>query len=392
VSSSRSIPHRSPRGTFDPPGVLPQHFGRRWRKRRSFLGLFLAFTALLLLIRLLLPHGIERYVLHVLNGLPGYQASLEDLDLNLWRGAYEIEGLVIDKVHGGQPEPFVMLRLVDLSIEWPALLQGQVVGEVELHQPVLQATLAGGSQRSETGTTPSWPDYIRRLFPFRINRFTVRDGELRLESLTTEPEVDLFVDDFYLEVLNLTNVGDLSTPLIAQAEAAGRPLGIGELEVSLRFDPLAEPLAFDLDAELREIPVVELNDFLQAYGNVDAESGTFSAFAEFAARDGRIEGYVKTLFEDLELLTFREIEDPGDALEFLWEGLLEVASEVIENQAYDRLATKVPLRGELGDARADMAVTVVGVLRNAIVAAFRPAIDDSIQLVGMEIVEKDGGP
>jgi hypothetical protein len=352
---------------------------------------FLTCFALLLLARLALPQGLRRYVLNVLNDLPGYQASLEDLDLNLWRGAYEIEGLVIDKLGGGQPEPFIELRLMDLSIEWPALLQGQVVGEVELHQPVLQATIARGSEQSETGTAPSWPDYVRRLFPFRINRLTVRDGDLQLESLTTEPEVDLFVDDFYLEVLNLTNVRDLSTPLVARAEAAGRPLGIGELEVSLRFDPLADPLTFDLDAELREIPLVELNDFLQAYGNVDAESGTFSAFAEFAARDGHVEGYVKTLFEDLQLLTFGEIEDPGDALEFLWEGLLEIASEVIENQAYDRLATKVPLRGELGQARADMLVTVVGVLRNAIVAAFRPAIDDSIELRGMEIVGKDSG-
>lgn len=364
---------------------------RHPKKGLTFLRVFLTLSVLLLIGRLALPIGLRRYVLSVLNDLPGYQASLVDLDLNLWRGAYEIEGLVIDKVGGGQPEPFVKVRLMDLSIEWPALLQGQVVGEVELHQPVLQVTIARDSEESETGTKPSWPEYIRRLFPFRINRFTVRDADLQLENLTTEPEVDLFVDDFYLEVLNLTNVRDLSTPLIAQAEAAGRPLGVGELEVSLRFDPLADPLTFDLDAELRKIPVVELNDFLQAYGNVDAESGTFSAFAEFAARDGRIEGYVKTLFEHLELFTFREIDDPSDALEFLWEGLLEVATEVIENQAYDRLATKIPLSGELGDARADMMTTVMGVLRNAIIAAFRPAIDDSIELEGMEIVKKDKG-
>ena len=372
--------------------VSEQPSRQRPKKRRTFLCVFLAIAGLLVLVRLTLPYGLRRYVLKVLNDVPGYHASLENLDLNLWRGAYEIEGLVLDKIHGGQPEPFLELRLVDLSVEWAALLQGELVGEIELHQPALQATMAGGSRQAETGTLPSWPDHIRRLFPFRIDRFTVRDGDLQLKSITTEPQVDLFVSDFYLEVLNLTNVRDVSTPLVAQAEAAGRPLGIGELEISLRFDPLADPLAFDLDAELRKIPVIELNDFLQAFGNVDAESGEFSAFAEFAARDGHVEGYVKTLFEDLELLTFREIEDPGDALELLWEGLLEVAAEVLENQAYDRLATKVPLRGELGDTRADMLVTVLGLLRNAIIAALRPAIDDSIALKGMEIVDRQGQP
>jgi hypothetical protein len=354
--------------------------------RQRCLTVFLAIAALLVLLRAALPYGVRSYVLKVLNDLPEYQATIEDLDLNLWRGAYEIEGLVIDKVRGGRPEPFLEVRWVDLSIDWAGLMHGQLVGEIGLHQPALHAALAGGEGRTETGTLPSWPEYARRLFPFRIDRFTVRDGDLQLENLTSEPPVDLFLSDFYLEVLNLTNVRDLSVPMVAQAEAAGRPLGIGELEIALRFDPLAEPSTFDLDAEIREIPVVELNDFLQAYGNVDAESGTFSAFAEFAARDGRIEGYVKTLFEDLQLFTFGEIEDPGDALEFLWEGLLDVAAEVIENQAYDRLATKVPLRGELGDARADLLATVIGLLRNAIVAALRPAIDDSIELEGLEIV------
>lgn len=361
--------------------------GGRW----SFLRLFLALAAILLAVRLALPCALRRHVVQVLNEVPGYRASIEDLDLNLWRGAYEIEGLVLDQVRGGQPARFLQVRLVDLSLEWLALAHGRVVGEIVLHQPVLQATLSRDQQEAETGTQPSWPQYVSQLFPFRLNRFTARDAELHLQSLTTEPEVDLFMSDLYLEVLNLTNVSASSDPLVAVAEAAGRPLGIGEFEARLRFDPLADPLRFDLDAELRKIPVVLLNDFLQAYGNVDAEQGVFSASAEFAVSEGRVEGYVKTLFEDLALLSFDEVEDPGDALELLWEGLLGLASEVLENQAHDRLATKVPLRGELGETRADLLSLVVNLLRNALVAALRPAIDDSIELEGLEIVEQDQG-
>ena len=358
---------------------------------RSFLRLFLVITAVLLVVRLALPTVVRRYVLHVLNEMPQYRAAIDELDLNLWRGSYEIEGLVLDKVHGGEAAPFLKVRLVDLSIEWLALAYGEVVGEIDLHEPALQATIAH-DDRAETGTAPDWPEYIKQLFPFRIDRFTVRDGELHLKNVTTEPQVDLLMSDFYLEVLNLTNVRGHSRSLVAEAEAAGRPLGEGEFEARLFFDPLAEPMRFDLDAELRGIPVVELNDFLQAYGNVDAESGTFSAFAEFAVSNGRVEGYVKTLFEDLKVLSVGEIDDPQDALEFLWEGLVGLASEVLENQPHDRLAMKIPLRGELGQVEADMLGTIASVLGNSFVAALRPAIDDSIELRGLQIVEKEDEP
>ena len=251
------------------------------------------------------------------------------------------------------------------------------------------AALAPSEERSQTGEGQPWAHTVSRLFPFHIDRFTVRDGELHLESVLTDPEVDLFVDDFWLEVRNLSNVRESARSLVATAEAAGRPFGAGELEARLHFDPLAQPLRFDLDAELRRIPVVELNDLFQAYGKVDAEGGEFSAFVELAAARGRVEGYVKTLFEGLEILSFDEVDDPGEALELLWEGLVNVGAEILENQPHDRLATRIPLRGELGDARTDLVAVALGLLRNALVSALRPSLDHTIRVHGLTPVEEE---
>lgn len=358
----------------------------RWRCVRSPWRLYLVVLAGLLAVRAALPLAVEAWVERVLARADGYGCEVGDVDLNLWRGAYEIERLRLRKLQGASDEPFVDVPHMDLSVRWASLARGELVGEVVLRRPVLQAVLAEDEESSQTGAGELWQTRVAELFPVRIDRFVVLDGELRLRSITTDPEVDLFLEDFYLEASNLTNVRDDAEPLPAHVEAAGRALGSGEVEVLLRLDPLASPPRFDLDAELRELPVQALNDFLRAYGGVDAERGTLWLSTELATAEGSVEGYVKTVIEGLEIFSTDEIDDAGDALEAVWEGFVSLAAEVLQNQPHDRLATKVPLRGELGDVSTDVPSLVASLLRNAFVAALRPAVDESIDLGDLEIV------
>ena len=142
---------------------------------------------------------------------------------------------------------------------------------------------------------------------------------------------------------------------------------------------------------MQDLELTDLNDYLHTRGGVDAEGGKLDIYAEFATTDGRTEGYVKTLFEDMRILGFRDIRDPTDALAALWEGLVQLAAVVLENQPYDRLATRVPLRGTNRATTADVWATVGGLLRNAFLAAIGPTIEDSIELQDMEIVVPKAG-
>jgi hypothetical protein len=141
---------------------------------------------------------------------------------------------------------------------------------------------------------------------------------------------------------------------------------------------------------VRAVRLADLNDFLQAYGKVDAERGTFEMYTEFAASDGEVEGYVKTLFEDVQLLSLDEIDGPGDAMEAFWEGLVELGAQLFKNQPRDRLAAYIPLRGRTDDVNADLITTVGSLLRNAFVVALRPAIEESIELEDLEVVAGGG--
>jgi hypothetical protein len=372
---------------------------RRARGLR-FARTFAVVFVLLFALRLALPSLVRRYVSDVLAGAQGYTATIGDLDLNLWRGAYELTDVALHREGGEFERPFLRIERADLSLKWASLVRGRVVAEVVLHQPRIEYVTAASGEEAQTGTDPdpetgeeetSWGERIGALFPFRIDRFVVRDAEVRFTHRGIDPPVDLFVTDAFLEVLNLTNQLDVSRNqgYMAEAELAGRPFGSGELEARLRFDPLADQPRFELDAVVRNVQMIALNDFLQAYGNVDAEAGNLEIATEFAASDGRVEGYVKTLIEDLQLVSMDEIDGPADALEALWEGFVSLGAELLENQPRDRIAVRVPLRGELGETRTDLIAIVASLLRNAFIVALRPAIDESVELHDIEIARTE---
>src|SRR5687768_17475642 len=80
--------------------------GRRARSAR-LLRVFLVVFAALVGLRLVLPLGLRAYVNRVLGDMPGYEGRVGNLDLNLWRGAYELEELVLERTGGAHPEPFL---------------------------------------------------------------------------------------------------------------------------------------------------------------------------------------------------------------------------------------------------------------------------------------------
>ena len=367
------------------------------RARRSLLvrygRTFVVVFVLLGALRLALPSIVKHYASKVLDETEGYSGRVGGIDLNLWRGAYELTDVAIWREGGTFEQPFVKVERADLSVQWAQLLRGRVVGEVVLHQPKVEFVSETSGAEAQTGKGARWSERIGKLVPFRIDRFVVRDGEVRFTHHGVTPPVDLFMTDFFLEILNLTNerAPDAEQGFLTEAEAAGRPFGTGEFEARLRFDLLAQQPRFELDAVLRKIQMTELNDFLQTYGKVDAEGGTLEVYTEFAASGGEVEGYVKTLIEGLKLLNWKEVENPADAVQTLWEAFVALGAELLENQPHDRLAVRVPLRGKFGAAQTDLVSTVGSLLRNAFIAALRPAIDESVDLGDLEVVRKDEG-
>lgn len=348
----------------------------RWHGTLALFGFaFVVVFLVLVAFRIALPSIVASYVNGVLDSTPDYAGGFKDIDINLWRGAYSIDQLRIDRVNGGVPAPLLSVDRLDLSVYWGALAAGSIAGEVDLAGPVVHMVFAKAKEVEQIGEQPSWNERLNALFPFHLVKLAVRDGEVRVTNLGTQPATDLWIKDLFVDARNLTNRVALAQGKPAVIEIAGRPFGTGELVGRLRMDITAEQPKFEVDLALRRIDLRQLNDFLKAYADVDVEAGTLDVYVELAAEKGHVEGYVKVLIRGLQVLRFQEIDSPKAALEAVWEALVATGAEILKNQPHDLIATRVPIAGKLDSPGVGIVTTVWNLVKNAFIQALGPGIE-----------------
>ena len=109
---------------------------------------------------------------------------------------------------------------------------------------------------------------------------------------------------------------------------------------------------------------------------MDVKRGRLELFTEIASIDGKFEGYVKPLLENLDILDLKQDKHP---LEIFWEALVAGVVQIFKIHSKDQLATKVPISGVFEDKPdVDIWGTIGGVLKNAFVKALPAKLDETI--------------
>src|SRR5438105_5754281 len=103
--------------------------------KRWWFWLIIVVAVAFVIVHIYLAIWVRDYVNRKLSEIPDYRAHVEDVTLHLWRGAYQIHHIKIEKTSGRVPVPFFSAPLVDLSVEWKALFNGSFVGEIDFHRP-----------------------------------------------------------------------------------------------------------------------------------------------------------------------------------------------------------------------------------------------------------------
>ena len=338
----------------------------------------LSVVAALIVFRIALEPIVEHYVNSSLNSIDGYSGSISDVDIHLYRGAYQIEGLQLAKVNSGIREPFLSIDTLDLSVEWKSLWKGALVGEVILAHPVLNFVTSqddSDTTQNQTGEDVDWQDQLKDFMPLTLNRFEIKNGDVTYRDLTMEPVIDATLNQLYLVATNLSNVSDTSY-LPASLKANATTIGQGEVDLDMQMDFMRQIPNLRADLKIDHVDLTKLNDFIKAYGNFDVQAGVFTMISELTIDDGQIDGYIKPFFENLDVFDFKKdvIEDKG-FFGKIWEALVGVGAEVLENQSRDEVATKVPIQGDLNAPSPDVSVTIYNVLRNAFVNAIEKEFD-----------------
>ena len=205
-----------------------------------------------------------------------------------------------------------------------------------------------------------------------IGTLRLVDSEIGFVSRARDPHYRVFVTDADLTLSSWTNQHDAPP---SRFDADGLFMGSGETAVRGLFRPDRSGADFDLAVAIRGTRLESMNDLLRAYANVDVADGTFSFFSELRIAEGRIDGYVKPLFQDVDVYD-REQDQGGGFFHNLWERIAGGLARLLENRSRDEVATVADLSGSVSDPGASNLQVVLNLVENAFIEAILPGFLD----------------
>lgn len=328
--------------------------------------------------RLYLNVWVPRYVNEVLNNIKGYQGSVKDIDISLYRGAYRVHELRLDKKDGNIPTPFVFIETADISIQWGALLHGRIVSNVDLYKPNINFAVNPSGTQEQTGGGVDWTKPIKDLSPIDINLVTFNEGKLSYQDFSTTPKVNVYIHHMHGEARNLRNVVG-AEGLPSTLEVRGDSIGGGKLDIKGKMNILKTIPDMDLDFKLENVQLKALSDYSNAYAAVDIKGGDFNVYSEFIVKNNHVSGYVKPIANHVSLIDLRKSSNP---FKVAWEAVVSVVVEIFTNHSKDQFATKVELDGSLDNINTDAWSAVSGIIRNAFIRSFSKGLEPDTKPAG----------
>ena len=214
--------------------------------------IIIGILILLIVIRIILPYVVLHYVNKTLANMDNYYGHTDDIDLSLYRGAYIIKNIYINKDDpvSKKQTKFFTSKDIDLSLEWGAILHGSLVGKLVFDSPELFFTKDRTELSQVRKDTSDFRNVLERLMPLKVNRFEVNNGSIHYVDNTSTPKVDISLKQTHILALNLTNVinkkVELPSTVTAQASVYE-----GTLNYNMKLNALAANATFELNAELK---------------------------------------------------------------------------------------------------------------------------------------------
>lgn len=352
------------------------------KKRRSLIKKRYIIPAVIIVVlvifRILLPTLVKNYVNKVLADIPGYYGHVEDIDLALYRGAYVIQGLYLNKVNAQTQVSFLNFPETDISIEWKSLFKGRIVSEIEMYNPEVTYIFEDQQKESPAGEGKAkendWTKALTDLVPIDINHFEIHNGKLGFVKLQENPSIDLYMNQLNLTADNLRNVKQQGDKLPSPINATAVSIGKGNFKLDGGLNLLKEIPDMDINFALEKANITALNDLTQAYAGIDFKEGELDIYGEMAIADSYLKGYIKPMLKNSKLIS----KEDG-ILDTIWEGFVGMFKFILKNHGTNTLATRVPLEGNLDNVDAGIFPTVINIFENAWINAFKGEIDEDIE-------------
>lgn len=342
---------------------------RKLPKRTKWLIVLAVVILILVVIRIALPIVALRNANQKLTSNKNYYGQIKDINLSFLRGSFHVDSVYLNKVDSltSKQTPMFSALSITLSVEWKALMHGAFVGTVIIENPSLTFT-KDKVEPAELLKDSIFFRKVLKVMPIEINRFEVNEGIIQYKDERYNPPVGIELNNIHILAQNLRNSYDSSCLLPADINASAL-FEDGTFDFKMKLDPMALIPTFKMNAELKNVNLVKLNDFFQAYAQVDVNEGTFSLYAEGVAKDRKFVGRVEPVIKDLDMLG-REDKNENWGHK-LWEGLV---GTIVKNRTDD----KIDMEARVELPQTSVPYAIINILRMAFVQGLQPSIRSSI--------------
>jgi uncharacterized protein DUF748 len=272
------------------------------RRRGALYAILLLFPlALLVLLRGAAPFWIRHRINHAPASGSAYHWHVENVDLHLFRGGYDLEDVTLLKE--GAPIPVFQAGKMSSSIRFKTLFRGPVTADAEAFRPRLNLYLEPDNRGSGMRGSKKPFDggkLLHRLTLFRLSGFTIHQGEVHIHDLSGKTEVELTAKEVDIEAENLFRGGEDSSRW-AGLKAEGRFMGSGRFTLETRVRPESESPDFDFRFTLRHMDLKDMDRALKAYTGMAVEKGRLDLDAVAKASGGKYRGTVHSKLHDFAL-------------------------------------------------------------------------------------------
>jgi hypothetical protein len=249
--------------------------------RRTALGV-LILLALAVTASFFIDEPIRRLLVRQMNqGLKGYTAQIRAVSFHPIGLSLTLYDLAF--VQDAHPDPPVFLvRRLDASVEWKALLRARLVADFELDQPSIYVNLR--QLRAEAADpTPvdehGWQEAFQAIYPLKINEVRITRGAVTY--VDEGPFEPLEISQLTATARNIRNIRSKERTYPSDLRAEAVVFKTGAVSLDGHADFLSVPVpGVQGEVELRDIELDYFKPVLR-HGNVSIQGGTLSAMGEF---------------------------------------------------------------------------------------------------------------
>lgn len=252
-----------------------------------------------------------------------------------------------------------------LSLE-SFVLEGAKIGYV--YQP---KTKSKQRRQLERGAEQAAKAHRDPSFIFKVDHGKILNSEAGFLNRATDPDYRLFLTDINADVDNFSNRLDEGTGAV---KITGKFMGSGPTVVTGTFRPEKPRPDFDLAVKIIKTDVTAFNNVMRAYGNMDTYRGKFALFSELAVKNNRIDGYVKPMFQDVDVYDPKKDQDKALSNK-IYEAVIDGVMSLLENTPRDEVATKSDMSGRVENPQASTWQIIVKLVQNAFFNAILPGFE-----------------